>query len=81
MGQIAIYIDPRLKKELDEAAKEEEVSRSSWVQEAIQEKLRHKSFTGDWFQLWGTWEDHRPIEEILEDIDQGYLEVGRSRLR
>ncbi|MBI4209436.1 MAG: hypothetical protein HY538_07000 [Deltaproteobacteria bacterium] len=81
MGQIAIYLSSSLQELLDQAAQEDGVSRSAWVQEAVEEKLAHKSFGEDWFQLWGSWEDKRSVSEILKDLDQGYLEKERTPIQ
>jgi predicted transcriptional regulator len=81
MGQVAIYLSSSLQELLDQAAHEEGVSRSAWVQEAVEEKLTRKSFDEDWFALWGSWEDKRSVSEILKDLDQGYQEKERTPIR
>lgn len=80
MSQIAIYLDKETEKKLDRLAKKEGKSRSSWVKEAILEKMQ-TSLPETWFALWGSWEDNRSSEEILKDIDEGYLAEQREELK
>lgn len=80
MSQIAIYIEPELEKKLDRAARLEGKSRSAWVKEAILEKINAR-LPEAWFKVWGTWEDDRTVDEILDDIDAGYHETERTSLK
>jgi predicted transcriptional regulator len=80
MGQIAIYLENELQKKMDQRAKREGKSRSAWVKEAIEEKIQ-SGLPDSWFQVWGSWEDDRSSEAILEDIDSGYKESERPNLK
>ena len=80
MSQLAIYIDETTQKKVDRAAKLEGKSRSSWVKEAILEKIEG-SIPESWFKLWGSWEDKRSTDEILKDIDKGYQESERPLIK
>jgi hypothetical protein len=79
MGQIAIYLENNLQKKLDQRAKRAGKSRSAWVKEAIEEKIR-AGLPDSWFKVWGSWEGDRNSEEILKDIDSGYEETERKNV-
>ncbi len=81
MSQIAIYLDTEIQKKMDQKAREEGKSRSEWVKEAIREKLLSERPSGEWFKVWGSWEDSRTPEEILQDIDGGFLEREREPIK
>ena len=80
MAQIAVYIEDDLLQAVDRRAKLEGKNRSIWVKEAIQQKLKGP-LPETWFQLWGTWEDNRSIEEITTDIDADMVEPDREIIR
>lgn len=80
MPQLAIYIDDKTQKKIDQAAKREGKSRSLWVKEAIVQKIEG-GIPESWFNLWGSWEDTRSTDEIIQDIKRGYQESERALLK
>jgi hypothetical protein len=80
MAQLALYLDDETVKLLDTRAREDRVSRSAWVREAIQARLRNR-LPDSFFETLGAWEDERTSEEILADIRQGPGETEREALR
>ena len=67
MPQLAIYLDEETSRLLDEASGREGTSRSAWVRQAVQAKLRNR-LPESFFAVLGSWEDDRDPEEILRDI-------------
>lgn len=79
MPQLAIYLDDETSKLLDEASEREGVSRSAWVRQAVQSRLRNR-LPDSFFAVLGTWEDDRDPEEILRDIRQEAPQKHREPL-
>ncbi|HEV2855468.1 MAG TPA: CopG family transcriptional regulator [Thermoanaerobaculia bacterium] len=79
MSQLAIYLDDDTSRLLDEAAEREGVSRSAWVRQAVQSRLRNR-LPDSFFAVLGTWEDGRDPEEILRDIRQEIPQKHREPL-
>jgi hypothetical protein len=77
MPQLAIYIDDKLSKKLDKAIKVSGKSRSKWVADLIEAKLRDE-WPEDFFELAGSWEGEETPEEIMATIRKG-LEQAEKR--
>ena len=67
MPQVAIYIDEKLSKKLDEVSKASGKSKSKWVADVISERLENEWPQG-FFDLAGSWEDDRSAEQIMEEM-------------
>lgn len=80
MAQLALYIDDETVQQLDAQAREAGVSRSAWVREAIQARLKNR-LPESFFEILGTWEDDRSPEEILADVRRAPTETEREALR
>lgn len=80
MPQLAIYLDHQTYKKMDRAVRASHASRSAWVREAIEDKI-NSGITEDWFKLWGTWEDKRPVRKILKDIKSTTPQKERQPLK
>jgi predicted transcriptional regulator len=80
MGQIAIYLDDTLQKQLDTITSEEGISRSSWISQVIRQKLEEK-LPEAWFQVLGSWEDKRSPSAIIKEIRAHTHEKRREEFR
>jgi hypothetical protein len=65
--RLAIYIDDKLAKRLDEAARISGKSKSKWVVDAMKRSL-HDQWPEGFFDLAGAWEDDGGPEEIMDRI-------------
>ena len=79
MAQLAIYLDKETAQLLDKAAREEGVSRSALVRQAILTHL-HRRLPESFFRTLGAWDDSRSPEEIIEDIRSGPQQRDREPL-
>lgn len=70
MPQLAIYLDEKTAKKLDEVVQASGKSRSKWVADLIKSRLED-----DWpegfFDLAGAWEGSESPEEIMTSIREG----------
>ena len=81
MAQLAIYIDKQLADRLDKAVKASGKSKSKWVTEAIEKKLKDH-WPEDFFDLAGSWEDDEGPDEIMKRIRSGMGKLDpREELR
>jgi hypothetical protein len=67
MSFLNIDLDEKTVALLDEAAHKEGVSRSIWVRRAIESRLNNP-LPESFFEVLGTWEDHRSPQEIIDEI-------------
>jgi hypothetical protein len=79
MTQLAIYLDTDTAHLLGEAAKQDGVSRSAWVRQAIQSQLRNR-LPDSFFDVLGTWEDDRQPDDIVKSFRDGAVESTRAPL-
>lgn len=70
MAQLAIYLDDQTAKRLEAAARKAGKSRSAWVRELVSERLESR-FPEEWYATFGSWQDDRTPEEILQEIRSG----------
>lgn len=80
MPQLAIYLDDETAKLLAEASEKEGVSRSAWVREAVEARLKSR-LPDSFFEVLGTWEDDREPDQILRDIREEAPQRVREALR
>ncbi len=80
MPQLAIYLDDETAKLLDEASEREGISRSAWVRQAVESRLKSR-LPESFFEVLGTWEDEREPDEILRDIRAEVAQGERQTLR
>lgn len=80
MPQLAIYLDEETAKLLTEASEREGISRSAWVRQAVEARLRSR-LPESFFEVLGTWEDDRQPEEILRDLRSEAPQKEREALR
>jgi predicted DNA-binding protein len=78
--QLAIYLDDETAKLLAEASEREGISRSAWVRQAVEARLKSR-LPDSFFEVLGSWEDDREPEEILRDIRAGVAQREREALR
>ena len=76
MPQLAIYIDDKLSKKLNKAIEVSGKSRSKWVADLIEAKLRDE-WPEDFFELAGSWEGEETPEEIMASIRKGLDQAER----
>jgi len=76
MPQLAIYINDKLSKKLDKTIKVSGKSRSKWVTDLIEAKLRDE-WPEDFFELAGSWEGEETPEEIMVTIRKGLDQAER----
>jgi hypothetical protein len=81
--KISVYVPKELEEPLREEAAEAGESPPLFVQSLLRERLqgRQKSFSEEFAALAGSWEDDRPAEEIIRDIEENRQSAHRSALR
>jgi hypothetical protein len=79
MPQVVIYLDQETAALLEDELRRTGLSRSAWVREAIEMRLRNR-LPESFFELYGSWEDDREPEEILREIRAGYADRERPSL-
>ncbi len=80
MAQLAIYLDNKTARAIKKQAKQEGVSRSEWVARAVKKELSQE-ISEEFFQVLGSWEDHRTPKQILREIKQERVQPERLGLR
>jgi hypothetical protein len=70
MAQLAVYIDDKLARRLDDAGKMAGKSKSKWVAEAIERSLQDVWPEG-LFDLAGSWEGTSDPDQIMRIIRTG----------
>lgn len=81
--KISVYVPKELEEPLREEAAEAGESPPLFVQSLLRERLhsRRRSFSEEFAALAGSWEDDRPAEEIIRDIEKNRQSAHRSALR
>jgi hypothetical protein len=81
--KISVYVPKELEEPLREEAAEAGESPPLFVQSLLRERLqgRRKSFSKEFAALAGSWEDNRPAEEIIRDIEESRQSAHRPALR
>jgi hypothetical protein len=76
MGQVTIYLEEEVERQMTRAAKAEKLSKSKWVAKLIRNKIAN-----DWpdsiAELAGSWQDSPLAEELRADLGQ---DVEREQL-
>ena len=76
MGQVTIYLEEEVERQMTRAAKAEKLSKSKWVAKLIRSKIAN-----DWpdsiAELAGSWRDLPLAEEQRADLGQ---DVKREQL-
>jgi hypothetical protein len=76
MGQVTIYLEEEVERQMTRAAKAEKLSKSKWVAKLIRSKIAN-----DWpdsiAELAGSWGDLPLAEELRADLGQ---DVEREQL-
>jgi|GEM_PF-2489797 len=75
--QVSLYLSDALLERLDELAGRTGRSRSATVQNLLERTLASGS-DRDLLTLAGTWEDHRPAEQIIREVTEGRMYNRRS---
>ncbi len=69
MGQVTIYLEEKIEKQMAKAAKAEKLSKSKWVAKLIQNKVANE-WPDSIAELAGTWKDLPLAEEMRADLAQ-----------
>ncbi len=69
MGQVTIYLEEKIEKQMAKAAKAEKLSKSKWVAKLIQNKVANE-WPDSIAELAGTWKDLPLVEEMRADLAQ-----------
>ncbi len=69
MGQVTIYLEEKIEKQMAKAAKAEKLSKSKWVAKLIQNKVANE-WPDSIAELAGTWKDLPLAEEMRADLTQ-----------
>ena len=69
MGQVTIYLEEKIEKQMARAAKAEKLSKSKWVAKLIQNKVANE-WPDSIAELAGTWKDLPLAEEMRADLAQ-----------
>ncbi len=69
MGQVTIYLEEKIEKQMAKAAKAEKLSKSKWVAKLIQNKVANE-WPDSIAELAGTWKDLPLAEEMRADLVQ-----------
>jgi hypothetical protein len=80
--KISVYVPKELEEPLREEAAEAGESPPLFLQSLLRERLqgRRKSFSEEFAALAGSWEDDRPADEIIRDIEESRRSSHRSAL-
>jgi len=70
MPQLAIYLDEKTAKKLDQVVQATGKSRSKWVADLIKTRLQDNWPEG-FFDLAGAWEGPETPEQIMRSIREG----------
>lgn len=81
--KISVYVPKELEEPLREVAAEAGESPPLFVQSLLRERLegRRKTFSEEFAGLAGSWEDDRPVDEIVRDIEESRKSADRAVLR
>lgn len=79
MAQLAIYLHDTLARKLDRAAKKAGLSRSRLVANLL-ERYFDDRLPDEFFEVLGTWEDERSVEDIVADIRSAGRDSTRATL-
>ncbi len=69
MGQVTIYLEDKIEKQMAKAANAEKLSKSKWVAKLIQNKVANE-WPDSIAELAGTWKDLPLAEEMRADLAQ-----------
>ena len=81
--KLSIYVPKDLEESLETEAAKRGESPSMFVQSLIRARLERggRTFSDDFAALAGSWEDNRPVDEIVRDIEESRRSTRRPALR